>query len=325
MARSDHDMVWAPLPSDQHPPPPRSKPTWGARRFSHLTSPTAEARIPPTQTDTHTAISQLALRITEHGRPTQRFRESNELKEARRQAHRTTGDQARALWKQVSKARKREHRAWFGGLVTAASKTDWGAYRAVGQLRARVGWQHKLTDDPRWQEHLATHFKGIFAKAPTQRTLRRLGDTRRALTRLCKSTPWKPFTVDDLQLATRTWKKHKATGPDGITHEVLRLLLQEEVWVGRLLRMVNDFLYGGGSPPPSCRAPRSFYPRRLATHPPGGTHDPSPSARRCSSGLPNFCCCAGGTSSRMGLQPSGRRGGNRHQSCSLCCGGSLPG
>ena len=56
---------------------------------------------------------------------------------------------------------------------------------AINTLKARVGWHHPLTDDPRWQSQLAP----IFAKAPTQRTRRKLRDTRGALTRLCKHHP----------------------------------------------------------------------------------------------------------------------------------------
>ena len=115
-------------------------------------------------------------------------------------------------------------------------------------MKARVGWEHRLTDDPRWRAQLVEHFGGIFAKAPAARSKRRLGETRAALTVLCKHTPWRPFTVDDLQLATRTWKNNKATGPDGITHEVLKLLLQEEAWTTRLLHMLNDFLCKGSLP-----------------------------------------------------------------------------
>ncbi|CAE7902661.1 unnamed protein product, partial [Symbiodinium microadriaticum] len=257
MARSDHDLVWATL---GRPPPAKGpKPTWGSRRFRADADTMAAVRQPPPQADVHTAISKLALSVTELGRPSERFRESSSLKAARKHAHQAAGGAARQLWKQVSRQRKQEYRRWHGGLVADASTSHWGAYRALNQLKHRVGWEHQLTDQPRWQRQLANHFQSIFAKATAATTTRRIGGTRRALEVLCKHTPWRPFTHDDLQLATRTWKNNKATGPDGVTHELLRLLMREEAWGDRILHMLNDFLYRGlgeGEARGECRGKR---------------------------------------------------------------------
>ena len=231
-ARSDHDLVVLQLPINHRPDPARARPSWGGRRYVKGVDPTVEASLPPTQTDTHQAISQLAHRITEHGRPSQRYRESQEVRLLRAQARQATGATARDLWKQVSRQRKREHRAWHGDLVLQASQANWGAYRAIQQTKARGGWHHALMDEADWQAKLTAHFKGIFAKAPSMRTRRRLQDTRQALTHLCKHTQWRPFTGDELQLATRTWQRNKATGPDAITHELLQQLVQQPTWGG---------------------------------------------------------------------------------------------
>ena len=247
MARSDHDLVWGEVSSK--PAGTKPKPPWGARRFRRDTQVMEAIRQPPPQTDVHKAISDMALRLTEKGRHSERFRESPSLKAARKQAHQASGATARHLWKQVARQRKQEYRQWYGGLVAAASTTHWGAYRTLGQLRNRVGWEHQLTDHPRWKQQLEQHFGGIFAKAPAAASTRRIQGTRKALEILCKHTPWRPFTHDDLQLATRTWQNNKATGPDGVTHEILRLLLQEEHWRTRLLPLLNDFLYRGELPP----------------------------------------------------------------------------
>ena len=249
-ARSDHDLVTLELPWDPRPIAPRHRPTWGGRRYAKEWTQTAEASQPPTQTDTHQAISQLAQRITEHGRPSQRYRESHEVRALRAQARQATGGNARDLWKRVSRQRKKEFRAWHGELAKQASQANWGAYRAIQQTKARVGWQHALMDDARWQANLTDHFRGIFAKAPAQRTRRRLHDTRQALTKLCKHTQWRPFTGDELQLATRTWQRNKATGPDAITHELLQQLIQVPAWGTRIVHMLNDFLYKGELPAP---------------------------------------------------------------------------
>ena len=248
-ARSDHDLVWIEF-GVKSKPQLQPKPTWGARRFAKGVDVHQEVGAPPPQMDTHRALNQLALRITEPGRGSEQFRESSTLRQARRRAQQAPQHAARDLWKQVAKLRKKEFRQWHGGLVAAASQSHWGAYRTLNHYHARVGWQHGLTDDPQWKMHLRDHFSSIFAKAPAARTRRRLGDTRQALTRLCKHQPWRPFTGDELQLATRTWKNGKAAGPDGVTHEILRLIMQQEVWAGRVLHMLNDFLYKGELPPP---------------------------------------------------------------------------
>ena len=175
-------------------------------------------------------ISSLAQRLTVPGKASDKFRESSELKLARQAARRAPAHEARAVWKLVAKKRKQEQRVWHHALVFQASHANWGAKRALDSHSARVGWQHHLMDSDSWKTDLTNNFKGIFAKAPAGRTSRALGDTRRALTTLCKHTPWRPFTEHDLMWATRTWKQ----------------LMQEPQWTARLLHMMNDFLYKGG-------------------------------------------------------------------------------
>ncbi|CAE7361641.1 unnamed protein product [Symbiodinium sp. CCMP2592] len=246
LARSDHDLVWIDVTVGG--PPPKPKPTWGARRYAKHVNVQNEATIPPSQTDTHTAISQLACRITVAGRETDRFTESNALKGLRRQARGAPQHLSREAWEKVARVRQQEQRAWHQALVNKASHANWRAKRALETHTARRGWQHQLTDDPEWRHKLRGHFASIFAKAPAQRTAQRLAETRGALTKLCKHTPWRPFTRWDLELATRTWKKGKAAGPDAITHEILWLLMQEQAWGDRILYMMNDFLYKGSIP-----------------------------------------------------------------------------
>ena len=265
MARSDHDLVW--LTVLGRPPPRTAKPTWGSRRFRKDAQAIQAIRAPPPQADIHSAISQLALKVTELGRPSERFQESHSLKALRKQAHQAAGGTARQLWKQVSRQRQREYRQWHGGLVAAASTTHWGAYRTLNQLRARVGWEHHLTDHPKWRERLTDHFQGIFAKAPAATTAHRLQGTRRALEVLCKHTPWRPFTLDDLQLATRTWKNNKATGPDGITHEVLRR------GTPGCCTCSTTFSTGGRCRRGSNRERPFSYRKHKGTHQHGGTPD----------------------------------------------------
>ena len=246
MARSDHDLVWAQLTTV--PIPKQAKPTWGARRFRPHTDVNAMVGAPLQQEDTHAAISRIALRVTVQGKYTRKFTESTALKMARQQAHKAPPQDARDAWKRVNRMRKQELRAWHGNLVVRASQIDWYAYRTLSHLQRREGWHHKLIDEGDWKQTMVTHFKGIFAKAPKARTARRLGDTRQALTALCKVTRWRPFTLDELKVATVKWKSGKSTGPDAITHEILRYLLNDERWGYRLTHMMSDFLYKGELP-----------------------------------------------------------------------------
>ena len=307
MASSDHDLVLLGLTVHPQAPNRHHKPTWGGRRYIRGVDPKAAASQPPTQTDTHTAITQLAQRITEHGRPSQRFHESQELRQLRQQARQAKGMVARGLWKQVSRQRKREHRAWQGELVLAASQANWGAYRALQQTTARVGWQHTLMDDAQWRSKLTSHFRGIFAKAPAARTRRRLQDTRGALERICKRTPWMPFTGDDLLLATRTWKHNKATGPDSITHELLRQLLQEPAWEGRILHIFNDFLYKIEIPAPVLQGMTILLPKTQGDPPTWGDTRPITLSSAVLKWFAQLLLLRGGETTRCAL-PVGRQG-----------------
>ena len=166
---------------------------------------------------------------------------------ARRRAHAAAPAEARGAWKAVSRMRKQEMRQWHSKLADRASQIDWYAYRSFHRHNRREGWHHKLTDRGDWKKD-ANHFSKIFFQAPPQRTAKRLGDTRQAVTQLCKRTPWKPFTLDELRVAAVRWKSGKSTGPDAISHELLRFLMNDERWGCRLAHMMSDFLYKGELP-----------------------------------------------------------------------------
>ena len=246
IARSDHDLVWVQMRTV--PLPKQSKRSWGARRFRSHTDINAIVGAPLRQEDTHGAISRMSLNITVQGKYKSKFVESTALKMARKQAHGSPPQDAREAWKKVNRMRKQELRAWHNNLVIRASQVDWYAYRTLSYVHRREGWHHKLVDAGDWKQTMTKHFEGIFAKAPKSRTARLLGDTRRALALLCKITPWRPFTLDDLKVATVKWKSGKSTEPDAITHEILRYLLNDNRWGFRLTRMMNDFLYKGELP-----------------------------------------------------------------------------
>ena len=233
------------------PLPPRSMSTWNPRRLKHNFQAMLAAHPPPRAEDAHKSIAAMARAITAPGGSYDRFQESPQLQAMRRAAHRMAhADPAsRAAWKAVSRARKQEHRTWMQSNIHKASQADWKAKRTVDRTTARRGWEHTLLHDPRWQRQLTRHFTSIFCKAPPQRTASRLQCTRLALARACKHTTWQPFSESDLLLATATWKRGKATGPDGIAHEALTAMMGDDSWKQRMQYLLNDFLYRGALPP----------------------------------------------------------------------------
>ena len=68
---------------------------------------------------------------------------------------------------------------------------------------------------------------------------------RKALERLCKLTPWRPFEPGEVAVAVSRWAKNKSCGPDGISHEAMTAMLQHPQWESIILSELNDMLYKG--------------------------------------------------------------------------------
>ena len=201
--------------------------------------------------DPHADLADVAAVITKPGGGYDKFRESKQLQAQRRAAQRMgqEGGAARTAWKAVSRARKQEQRAWQQANVLRASQMDWRAKRTLEHHSSRQGWEHRLLDDSRWQDKLRRHFEGTLFRTPQSSTAARLQDIRAALSKACKQHRWRPFTEEELRLATATWHRGKATGPDGISLDALMTLLQDARWTDRLKYIFNDFLYRGSLPP----------------------------------------------------------------------------
>ncbi|CAE6934778.1 unnamed protein product [Symbiodinium sp. CCMP2592] len=231
-AASDHDAVWtvvAGAPAATH-----TKVSWGPRRLAGDYQQTLDHRPPQPCSDPLHELQQVALAVTVPGGGADRFHESHQLRAQRRAAQRLApgGASARAAWKSISRARKQEQRAWQHHNIQRASQMDWRAKRTLDQASTRAGWEHHLLDDIHWQSHLRQHFQNIFHKVPQQSTAARLQTLRHALTVACKQHKWKPFDEAELLEATAAWHKGKSTGPDGISLEALKVLLQDPAWGG---------------------------------------------------------------------------------------------
>eukprot|EP00439_Symbiodinium_sp_Y106_P080186 s907_g18.t4 len=90
-------------------------------------------------------------------------------------------------------------------------------------------------DAEHWQQQLGEHFRSIFAKPQPTQNSNRVAELRRQLRLKCKNTAWTPFTAEELLYTSATWANNKSTGPDGISHEAAKALLEYNIWKDRLL------------------------------------------------------------------------------------------
>ena len=98
---------------------------------------------------------------------------------------------------------------------------------------------------------------------------------RHETAKLCKTTPWKPFTEAEMRITMARWKNHRATGPDGIALEALKLMFDHPRWQPKLAELLSDGLYKGVLPPwvmqgasvllPKCVQPATWSDTRPIT------------------------------------------------------------
>ncbi|CAE7572889.1 unnamed protein product [Symbiodinium microadriaticum] len=242
-AASDHDAIL--MPVSQHKGGGANRATWGPRSLRPPQQIKQLLDIPiPKGEDMHKVVAAISKAITCPGRGTNKFHESSQLKQLRQTAQQSPpGPAAREAWKAVSRRRKQEHRAWSKQQAQQAAQLDWKSLRSLQTNSSHKGWQLYLQDDPRWEQQLHSHMEGIFAKPPPPRGSHRMDELRRQLRRRCKHTDWVPFTMEELLHTSHGWAKNRSTGPDGISHEAARELLQDARWGERLRYLLNDIFY----------------------------------------------------------------------------------
>ena len=134
IASSDHEpaILTAECAPRSKPPP---GPSWGLRQLvkdhqQRLSEPDHVA-------GDREAITQRATYITTPSTRGRGFRESEQLKQARRDAHAVPAGAARKqAWKGVAKALKAERRLWQCNLVAQAATGSWGALRTLKAERS---------------------------------------------------------------------------------------------------------------------------------------------------------------------------------------------
>ena len=129
LASSDHEPVFISLPhvARQKPTQPRLKP-WGVRRMrcSHTVEELLRRSQPGRQGDPLHHLTDIAVQITEPGRLLPKFRETQELKQARREAlHQTPGGERRAMWKAINREHTRQLREWKQQMYSDTARGCW--------------------------------------------------------------------------------------------------------------------------------------------------------------------------------------------------------
>ena len=102
-----------------------------------------------------------------------------------------------------------------------------------------------VSDDESWRKTLVKHFEGIFKRRPRADVDRRFQAIFENLTIACKYSPWQPFQDDELRAVRKRWKNGKSCGLDAISHEALKILLDDDYWRGKLRELFSDMLYVG--------------------------------------------------------------------------------
>ncbi|CAE7904274.1 X-element\ORF2, partial [Symbiodinium necroappetens] len=250
LASSDHEPVHVPLQQPAPPAPPSEAKPWGSRRLRDWQQVEKIVAIPPPSSgDMVQEITNLAVQITRPGRSLAKFKESKSLRCRRHRAlQMPPGPERKRAWKEVQKSHREEHRAWRVEQLDLAGKGWWRAKEAMDRSTHDSSWELHLRSDDRWRETLKSHFGGIFNKsdaATVAGKLRRISDR---LARLCKTTAWIPFTVEELHEVRKRWSGGKACGPDSVSHEALRVLEHDDRWRGILLYVLNDILYTAAVP-----------------------------------------------------------------------------
>ena len=103
--------------------------------------------------------------------------------------------------------------------------------------------------------------ESIFARSAAEDTRSAMQLLIRQTDLLCKQHPWRPFSEAKMRITMAKWKNHKATGPDGIALEALRLMFDQPRWQPKLCELLNDALYRGALPPEATKGASVLLPK----------------------------------------------------------------
>ena len=232
----------------REPRPRKPSKPWGCRRpRSEEAVKDILATWPRKSGDPLTMIADVSVAITKPGRGTHGFRESLALRSLRQAIVRMIpGAEQRAQWKLVLKLRRKEHGEWKQEMLAKAGRGFWRSTKVVDRDGHTSAWEPGLREDERWRTTLVKHLKGIFNKRPRLQVDLKFQEIHARLSSLCKHHPWKPFSDDELLRTVRKrWKNGKSCGLGSVSHEALKIILEDGHWRGKLRELFSDMLYVG--------------------------------------------------------------------------------
>ena len=161
-------------------------------------------------------------------------------------------------WKRAQAQRAAARREWREERIRAANNGDWKAYKECVKKGA-TGWEEHLATclvDQDQEPHKAIHdyFEAIYRGEPTPEFP-------------YQNVPKSPdFTVEELRDAVGRGKNGKATGEDGVPHELIKAIHKQPGGEELLLAWYNRLLHGTERLPedwtravmvllPKCRCP----------------------------------------------------------------------
>ena len=172
--------------------------------------------------------------------------------------------------------------------------------------QANTNWAAKLLDDPEWADKLTRHMASIFRKAPPAHTRGAMQPLLDEVTRQCKVTQWRPFTESEMRITMAKWQNNKATGPDGIALEALKVMFEDDAWRPPILQSCLTIACIGASCRLVPQQERLFFCLSAFSQPtgpiPGLSHYPA----RYSNGFRNYSSSGESPSYRSAARTNGR-------------------
>ena len=224
---TDHDMIFSKIFVKSE----------SVRRKRYNTMPRVVVKpIPQMEFINEEVLKKVADQCT-RGPQGKSYKDTVEVKAKFRHARQT---RQAVHWKEALNARRQARMAWEKERLDEAAAGNWRAIRSTrvkadkwesGFSEATQGFPHEVI-----HEHLEKTYAGEDMPAWEVREEEAIPD----------------FTLQELQDAAPKSATGKAVGVDGVSHELLQMICQDEVAAPQLLRWFNDILQTGIQPDSWC-------------------------------------------------------------------------
>jgi hypothetical protein len=166
----------------------------------------------------------------------------------------------------VAKATSKGKRHWREQQLDDAIMGDWTARRTAMAPRTKLAWDSALTAQDDWADTAIAHFESVFFHADENEVREFEKGIWGEVREKCRGAV-REVTVEELMEVSRAWKSGKTSGPDGITYEALRAILEHPAWGTWLAGMFTGVLREGRLPAAWAKSMTVLLPK---TSQPGG-------------------------------------------------------